>query len=141
MALGKEAHRVSATCPTLAPPDGGLSSERQDRAAGKLSWIALERGRAEPGLSYVGFLSMAEHRFRVGDLVRVQVSISQQPNAGTANVVALNRSSGIHEVTRLLPTRSGSEPLYQVKGSGGQRERVLRESELIAAVHSPQPRC
>jgi hypothetical protein len=120
---------------------GQTNPQSQDRAAEKLSWLASRKGKAELGLSYVGFLSMAEHRFRVGDLVRVQVSISQQPNAGTANVVALNRSSGIHEVTRLLPTQSGAEPLYQVRGSGGQRERVVRESELIAAVHSPQPRC
>lgn len=82
---------------------------------------------------------MAEHRFRVGELVRVQVSVSAQPGAGRTNVVALNRSSGIHEVTRLLPVRWDAEPLYQVKGSGGQRERVIRESEIVSVVRFPQP--
>jgi hypothetical protein len=95
---------------------------------------------AELGLTYVGWISMAEYRFRVGDLVRVQVSVSKQPNARATNVVTLNRSSGIHEVTRLLPVPSGAEPLYQVKGCGGQRECVVRESELIPATRAPQPR-
>ena len=100
-----------------------------------------DKGDAEPRLTYVGSLSMAEHRFRVGDLVRVQGSISKQPDAWAANVVTLSRSSGIHEVTRLLPLSLDGEPLYQVRGSGGQRERVVRESELAPAVHFPQPRC
>jgi hypothetical protein len=85
-------------------------------------------------------LRMAEHRYRVGDLVRVQVSVSKQPNARGSNIVALNRSSGIHEVTRLLPAPSGGEPLYQVRGSNGQPDRVVRESELIPASHCHQPR-
>ena len=83
---------------------------------------------------------MAEHRFRLGDLVRVQVSITKQLNAEATNVVSLSRSSGIHEVTRLLPMSRDGEPLYQVRGGGGQRERVVRESELAPAVYDPQPR-
>ncbi len=83
---------------------------------------------------------MAEHRYRVGDLVRVQVSVGRQPNARGSNIVALNRSSGIHEVTRLLPAPSGGEPLYQVRGSGGQRESVVSESQLIPASRPPLPR-
>ena len=85
-------------------------------------------------------LRMAEHRYRVGDLVRVQVSVSKQPNARGSNIVALNRSSGIHEVTRLLPAPSGGEPLYQVRGSGGQRESVVSEGQLIPASRPPLPR-
>ncbi len=95
---------------------------------------------AEPGLTYVSSLCMAGHRFRVGDLVRVQVSVCKQPSAGVTNVVTLGRSSGIHEVTRLLPVSSDGEPLYQIRGGGGQRERVVRESEITPAVHFPQPR-
>ncbi len=95
---------------------------------------------AEPVLAYVSSLSMAGHRFRVGDLVRVQVSVCKQPSAGVTNVVTLGRSSGIHEVTRLLPVSSDGEPLYQIRGGGGQRERVVRESELPPAVYLPQPR-
>jgi hypothetical protein len=83
---------------------------------------------------------MAEHRFKVGDLVRVQVSISKQPDAETANVATLSRSSGIHKVTRLLLMSLDGEPLYQVRGSGGQRESVVRESQLTSATHFPQPR-
>ncbi len=94
----------------------------------------------EPGLTYVGSPSMAEHRFRVGDLVRVQVSARTQLGAGTTNIVTFNRSSGIHEVTRLLPAPSGGEPLYQVRGSGGQRESVVSESQLIPASRPPLPR-
>ena len=82
---------------------------------------------------------MAEHRFRVGDLVRVQVSVSTQPGAGATNIVTFNRSSGIHEVIRLLPVRWNAEPLYQVKGSGGQRERVVRERDIVSVVRFPQP--
>lgn len=82
---------------------------------------------------------MAEHQFRVGDLVHVQVSSTTQPDAGATNIVTFNRSSGIHLVTRLLAVRWDAEPLYQVKGSGSQRERVVRESEIIFVVPFPLP--
>ncbi len=95
---------------------------------------------SEPMLTYVSSLCMAEHRFRVGDLVRVQGSVCKQPSAGATNVVALNRSSGIHQVTRLLPGPLDAEPLYQVRAGSAEREHVVKESELIPAVYFPQPR-
>jgi hypothetical protein len=81
---------------------------------------------------------MAERRFKVGDLVRVQVG--KRPNAGATNAVSLKRPSGIYEVTRLLPGLSKGQSLYQIRGSGGQPEFVVRESELTSAVHFLQPR-
>lgn len=83
---------------------------------------------------------MAEHRFRVGDLVRVWVSVSTQPSEGAIDVIAKNHISGLYEVTRLLPELPSGEPQYRVKGCSGQGERVVRESQLASAVHFPQPR-
>lgn len=83
---------------------------------------------------------MAEHRFKVGDLVRVQVGISLKPAKGSLDAVTCNRPSSIHEVTRLLPSMGNGEPQYLIKGCAGQPERIIGESQLTSAVYVPQPR-
>jgi hypothetical protein len=83
---------------------------------------------------------MVEHRFRVGDLVRIWVSVSARPGEGVVNAIAKNHISGIYEVISLLPELSSSEPQYRVKGCGGQGERIVRESQLASAAHFPQSR-
>jgi len=83
---------------------------------------------------------MAGHRFKVGDLVRVQVGVGPRPDTGKLGDVARTRPSGIHEVIRLLPSMVDGEPRYLLKGCAGQPERIMRESELASAVHFPQPR-
>jgi hypothetical protein len=83
---------------------------------------------------------MTGHRFKVGDLVRVQAGVDPKPDKGKLDEVAGIRPSGIHEVTRLLPSMVDGEPQYLIKGCAGQPERIMRESELASAVHFPQPR-
>ncbi len=94
----------------------------------------------ELGLTYVGWLCMAEHRFRVGDLVRVQVGVGAKPDKGSLEAASCNRPSGIHEVTRLLPSMGNGELQYLIKGCAGQPERIIGEGQLTPAVHFPQPR-
>jgi hypothetical protein len=67
---------------------------------------------------------MAQHQFKVGDLVRI------------GGVHA--RPMGIFEVAACLP-KVDSEAQYRIKGGGDSSERVLQESQLIRAVQ-PQPR-
>jgi len=83
---------------------------------------------------------MAEYRFRVGDLVRVWVSISARPGEGAVDAITRNHVSGIYEVTYLLPDLANGEPQYRIKSCGGQEERIVRESQLVSAVHFPQSR-
>lgn len=56
------------------------------------------------------------HDFKVGQLVR-----SRGRNA--------DRTGGIYEVVRLMPSGVDGVPQYRVKGEGGG-ERVVRENEL-----------
>ena len=83
---------------------------------------------------------MAEHRFRVGDLVRTQAGKGTQPKDGLRDAADCNRPGSIHEVTRLLPSMGNGEPQYLIKGCAGQPERIIGESQLTSAVHFPQPR-
>jgi hypothetical protein len=83
---------------------------------------------------------MAEHRFRVGDLVRVGAGVDAKPDKSSFAAGSCNHPSGIHEVTRLLPSMGSGEPQYLIKGCSGQPERNIGESQLTSAVHFPQPR-
>jgi hypothetical protein len=83
---------------------------------------------------------MTDYRFKVGDLVRVWVSVSARPGEGAVDAITKNHISGIYEVTRLLPSKGTSEPRYLIKGCAGQGECVVRESQLASAVHFPQSR-
>jgi hypothetical protein len=91
-------------------------------------------------LTYVGWLSMTEYRFKVGDLVRVWVSVSARPGEGAVDAITKNHISGIHEVTCLLPSMDNGEPQYRIKCCADRGERVVRECQLASAVHFPQSR-
>ena len=66
---------------------------------------------------------MSEHRFHVGQLVRLT---QRFPNpAGTA----------VYEVVRLMPATENGEPHYRVKGPSGP-ERAASESQLSSVSSS-----
>jgi hypothetical protein len=81
---------------------------------------------------------MTEHRYMIGDLVRVRMRASNHPvgpgpfSAETND----NRFRGVHEVIRLLPERLNGEPQYEIRSCTDQADNVVRESELIG---SPLP--
>ena len=88
---------------------------------------------------------MAEYRFKVGELVRVQIGIS--PKEGGALVEETFTLEDIpklfksmYRVIRLVPVLVGDEPRYRVKGCYGQAERVVEESFLAPAMRLAQPR-
>jgi hypothetical protein len=83
---------------------------------------------------------MTEHQFKVGDLVRVWVSVNARPGEGAVDAITKNHISRIHEVTRLLPSKGNGEPQYLIKGCAGQPERIIGQSQLTSATHFPQPR-
>ena len=98
----------------------------------------------EPGLTYVGSFSMAEHRYTVGDLVRVQgsVAVGLQSVQGTLDQLSSRRLKGIYEITRLLPGPDNGTPQYQVRSCddqvhGDQASYVVLESQLIALPTPP----
>jgi len=83
---------------------------------------------------------MTEHRFKVGDLVRIWVSANARPGEGVINAVTKNHFSGIYEVTCVLPDLSDGETQYVIKCCADREERVVRESQLASAAHFPQSR-
>jgi hypothetical protein len=83
---------------------------------------------------------MTEYRFKVGDLVRVWVSVNARPGEGAVDAITKNHVSGIYEVTHLLPSKGNSEPRYLIKGCADRGECVACESQLASAVHFPQSR-
>jgi hypothetical protein len=83
---------------------------------------------------------MAEHQFKVGDLVRVWVSVNARPGEGVVDPFTKNHISGIYEVTYVLPGLSDGEAQYRIKGCSDRGERVVLESQLASAVHFPQSR-
>ena len=98
----------------------------------------------EPGLTYVGSFSMAEHRYTVGDLVRVQgsVAVGMHSVEGTLDQLSSRRLKGIYEITRLLPGLDSGAPRYQVRSCddqvhGDQASYVVLESQLIALPTPP----
>lgn len=82
---------------------------------------------------------MADYRFKIGELVRVQIGIL--PRAGGALVDGTSKSlDGIYRVTHLLPRLVTDEPRYRIKGCYGQPERVVEESFLTPVAPFVQPR-
>ena len=93
----------------------------------------------ELGLTYVGSFCMAEYRFRVGDLVRVQIGVL--PKEGGALLDGTSKSlDGIYRVTHFLPSLVTDEPRYRIKGCYGQPERVVEQSFLTPVVPFAQSR-
>jgi hypothetical protein len=82
---------------------------------------------------------MRPYRFKIGDLVLIQVDASANPGESFFDAISHKKPKGVHEVTRLMPRLVNDEPQYRIKGPDGQ-ERVVRDSQLVAAAHHPQPR-
>ena len=59
---------------------------------------------------------MAQHKFKVGDLVTYARSFIKQP-------------AGPFEIVRLMPTDT-PEPTYRIKSKAEQYDRVVREFEI-----------
>ena len=72
---------------------------------------------------------MADHRYKIGDLVRV-------------DRLDHRRLGGIHEIVRLLPVLG--EPQYQVqyqvRSCSNQVDYTVREDQLTPASRPSQPR-
>ena len=82
---------------------------------------------------------MAEYRFRIGELVRVQIGI--RPKEGGAFVDGTSKSlDGLYRVTHLLPSLITDEPRYRIKGCHGQPERVVEQNFLTSVAPPAQPR-
>ena len=81
---------------------------------------------------------MTEHRYTIGDLVRVRTTARMHPvGAGRFSANSNdNQPRGIHEVTRLLPELASGEPQYEIRSCADQADYVVRESELLG---SPLP--
>ncbi len=78
---------------------------------------------------------MTEYRFRIGDLVRVQIGvIPKEGGALVEETFTLEETfklfNGMYRVIRLVPVLVGDEPRYRIKGCYGQPERVVGESFL-----------
>ena len=85
----------------------------------------------------IGSLGMSEHRYTVGDLVRVRMSAKKHPLGGRSYAETNdNQSRGIHEIIRLLPELASGEPQYEIRSCADQADYIVRESELIG---SPLP--
>ena len=83
---------------------------------------------------------MTGHQFRVGDLVRVWVSVSARPGEGVVDATTKDHISGIYEVIHLLSALPNGQPRYRIRGCSGQGESVVQESQLASAIHFPQSR-
>ena len=83
---------------------------------------------------------MTVHRFKAGDLVRVQANASRNLGEALLDAIGQNLPSGIQMVTRLLPELDNGQAQYRIMDSERQPERVVRESQLVSAVGTPQPR-
>ena len=89
------------------------------------------------GLRNTDLLAMTEHRYTIGDLVRVRASVSVRPVQGSPKRPDHSRVNGIYEVTSLLPELVSGEPQYQVTSCVDQANYVVRESQLIACPLPP----
>ncbi len=82
---------------------------------------------------------MSEHRFHVGDLVRTQFSVSTSIGQTFMDAIVGERLTGIYEVSKLLPELANGEPQYRIR-CAGEPERVVRESQLTAAILKQSPK-
>ena len=85
---------------------------------------------------------MAEPRFKVGDLVRVQGNAALGPAEALLDELAptstRGRASGLYEVVARLPPVDGQHQ-YRIRGGDEPNERMVRENQLVP-VSTPQPR-
>jgi hypothetical protein len=66
---------------------------------------------------------MAGHKFRVGQLVRVEPD-------------AMTRAAGVYSIVQLVPGGVDGVLQYRIKGSHEQHERMVKEHQLKAAAQS-----
>jgi hypothetical protein len=66
---------------------------------------------------------MAGHKFRVGQLVRVEPD-------------AMTRAAGVYSVVQLVPGGVDGVLQYRIKSSHEQHERMVKEHQLRAAAQS-----
>ncbi len=88
---------------------------------------------------------MTEYRFKVGDLVRVQIGVSPKEGGPLVEETftledTFKLFNGMYRVISLVPVLVGDEPRYRVKGCFGQAERVVGERFLAPAMRLVQPR-
>lgn len=81
---------------------------------------------------------MVEHRYRIGDLVRVQGSVGVNLHSveGNLDQLSSNRLKGVYEISRLLPELDNGTPQYQIRSCGDQAHGdqasyVVPETQLI----------
>jgi hypothetical protein len=71
------------------------------------------------------------HRFKVGDLVRIDKAEGRNP---VEVLVNLGRRAalpeGVFEVVRLLPALETGEFQYRVKAAAGGQQRIVREGQI-----------
>jgi hypothetical protein len=89
----------------------------------------------------IGSLGMTEHRYAVGDLVRVRTDVIVQPVQGSLKRPDGNSTKSIYEISRLLPELVSGEPQYEIINCADGATYVIRESQLVALPSPPpQPR-
>jgi hypothetical protein len=79
-------------------------------------------------------MTVMEPQFKTGDLVRVQ-ALSGGADDPFKDVIARDGIKGLYEVSAVLPGPPGFSQ-YRIKRGDGTPERVVRESQLIAAVRA-----
>ena len=82
---------------------------------------------------------MAQHRFKVGDLVRIGGTASANQGETFMDARVHARPTGIFEVMACLPEVDG-EAQYRIKGGDDQSQRIVRESQLVLAARKPSAR-
>ena len=82
---------------------------------------------------------MAQRRFKVGDRVRIQDGAGANRGEAFHDAIAHDRPGGIFEVIACLPDVDGVAQ-YRIRGGDDRGKRIVRESQLVSAVRSPQPR-
>jgi hypothetical protein len=65
---------------------------------------------------------MSAHKFRVGQLVRLEAD-------------ATTRATGVYSVVQLVPGGIDGILQYRIKGAHEQHERMVKEHQLKAAGH------
>ncbi len=82
---------------------------------------------------------MTEPRFKVGELVRVHAVSGLDTVEALRDASLRNSVLGIYEVAEVLPHAYG-EPQYRLRRGDRSPDQVVRESQLLPAVRTPQPR-
>ena len=82
-----------------------------------------------------GVLTLAmSHRFKVGDLVRIDKAEGRNAVEVLANMGSRSAlPDGLFEVVSQLPALDGGDFQYRVKAAAGGQERIVREGQISPA--------